>query len=177
MIRWMVWTLAGLLIGVLAHLISVVVLPRLSTQTGFQRAAAVAGTNGFNVFQADKTPLPLPDPEMISAFCRYNLVDGPIKLTVPVGADFLAISFYTSAGLNYYALTDRAAANGVIDLNLYTPAQLAQVRAKEGPDQPGSPRLQAASERGIVVLRALIPEPGEGAQIQLALSSAHCGPA
>jgi uncharacterized membrane protein len=177
MMRWMLWSLAGVLIGIAAHLVSVIALPRLSAQTGFQRAAAAARTEGFTVLAADKTPLPSPDPAITSAFCRYNLGEGALHLHVPVGTGFLSISFYTSAGLNYYALTDRAAANGVIDLNLYTAAQLAQVRANEGPDQPGALRLQAPQERGLVVLRALVPEPGEKTQTELVLSSARCGPA
>ncbi len=174
MMRFLLWSLAGVLIGILAHILSVIALPRLSTQAGFQRVASIARMDGFTIVPADRTPLPLPDPAIIAAFCRYNLGDGPLKLHVRVATGFVSISFYTSAGLNYYALTDRAAADGVIDINLYTAAQLAQVRANEGPDQPGAPRLQAPQERGLVVLRALIPESGEKAEVEKLLAAATC---
>ncbi|CAM5770044.1 hypothetical protein LMIY3S_03040 [Labrys miyagiensis] len=177
MMRWFLWSLAGLLLGVLAHLVSIIALPRLSAQTGFQRIANVARADSFTLLTADKTPLPRPDPAIVTAFCRFNLANGAMRLHVPLTSGFLSISFYTSAGLNFYALTDRAAANGAIDLTLYTPAQLAQVRANEGPDQPGALRLQAPQERGLVALRALIPEPGEKAETERALSAARCGPA
>ena len=177
MMRWFLWSLLGVLVGILAHLLSVIALPRLSTQTGFERIAAIIGGNGFTVVPAEKTPLPMPDPAITSAFCRYNLASSAVRLHVPISSGFLSISFYTTAGLNFYSLTDRAAANGAIDLTLYTSAQLAQVRANEGPDLPGVLRLQAPQEKGLVVLRALIPEPGEKAQTQLALSDASCGPA
>jgi uncharacterized membrane protein len=177
MMRWFLWSLVGVLLGIFAHLVSVIALPRLSTQAGFQRVAALAKAEGFTILAADKTPLPEPDPAIVTAFCRYNLDGGAIRLHVPVTSGFLSISFYTSAGLAFYSLTDRAAADGAIDLGLYTAAQLALVRANEGPDQPGALRLQAPQERGLVVLRALIPEPGEQAEIERVLGQAHCGPA
>lgn len=175
MMRWFLWSLVGVLIGILAHLVSVIALPRLSAQTGFQRIGVMAKADGFAILPADKTPLPMPDPAIITAFCRYDLAGGAVRLHVPVPSGFLSISFYTTAGLNFYALTDRAAANGAIDLTLYTPAQLAQVRANEGPDQPGAPRLQAPQDRGLVALRALIAEPGEKAETERALTAARCG--
>lgn len=177
MIRWLLWTLAGVLIGIVVHLATIIALPRLSAQTGYQRAEAVSATTGFTVLSADKTPLPSPDPAIVTAFCRYDLGNGAMHLHVPVNAGFLSISFYTPAGLNYYALTDRAAANGVIDLGLYTPSQLALARAQEGPDLPGDLRLQAPQQRGLVVLRALIPEPGAKAEVERGLAGATCGAA
>jgi uncharacterized membrane protein len=175
MMRWMLWSLAGVLIGILAHLLSVIALPNLSARTGFERIAPLATADGFTILSADRTPLPLPDPAIVTAFCRYDLAGGPIHLHAPVGAGFLSVSLYTEDGLNFYALTDRAAASGAIDLRLYTPGQLARIRADEGPDLPGALRLQAPGERGLAVLRALIPEPGQKDETESLLAQAHCG--
>jgi uncharacterized membrane protein len=173
-IRWLLWTLAGLLIGVVVHLTTIVTLPRLSGQTGFQRASAIAPLGRFVVLTADKTPLPLPDPAIVTAFCRYDLADGPVHVHVPLNAGFLSVSFYTPAGLNFYTLTDRAGANGALDMTLFTLAQLAEIRAKQGPDLPVALRLQAPEPTGLIVVRALVPEPTQQADVERGLEPASC---
>lgn len=174
MTRWLLWTLAGLLVGLLVHLTTIIAMPRLSGQTGFQRAAAIAPLGRFVALPADRTPLPLPDPAIVTGFCRYDLSEGPAHIHVPLNAGFLSVSFYTAEGLNFYTLTDRAAANGALDMTLFTLAQLAEIRAKQGPDLPGALRLQAPVPTGLVLVRALVPEPTQQAEVERALAPATC---
>jgi uncharacterized membrane protein len=175
MMRWLLWTVAGLLLGIGVHLVTIITLPRLTTQSGFQRATAVASLGSFAVLTADKTPLPLPDPAIVTAFCRYDLGTGAIGVHVPTGQAFVSASFYTPAGLNYYALTDRSSAGRAIDLTLLTAAQLAEAAARRGPDSPNELRVQAPQRLGIIVVRALVTEPGALADVEDSLAAAHCG--
>jgi uncharacterized membrane protein len=88
---------------------------------------------------------------------------------------FVSVSLYTPDGLNYYSLTDRSAAGDAIDLTLFTAAQLADARSREGPDIPGSLRVEAPQRNGMISLRALVTEPGNLAEVQRHLAAASCG--
>ncbi|MDQ0394552.1 DUF1254 domain-containing protein [Labrys monachus] len=177
MMRWLLWSVAGLLMGLAVHLITIIVLPGLGARSGFQRAAAVAPLGRFVVLTADKTPLPYPDPGVVTALCRYDLAAGAVRLHVPGGMSFVSVSLYTPDGLAYYSLTDRAAAGDAIDLTLFTPALLAETRSREGADTPGSLRVEAPQGNGMVSLRALVTEPGRLPEVERQLETATCATA
>jgi len=174
MMRLLLWSAAGLLMGLAVHLITIVALPKISTQSGFQRASAVAPLGRFIVLTADKTPLPLPDPGVVTALCRYDLDAGAMHLHVPGEMNFVSVSLYTPDGLTFYSLTDRSAAGDAIDLTLFTAAQLADTRSREGPDVPGSLRVESPQRKGIVSLRALLAEPGTLPDVKQQLETASC---
>jgi uncharacterized membrane protein len=174
MMRLLLWSAVGLLTGLAVHLITIVALPRITTQSGFQRASAVAPVGRFIVLTADMTPLPLPDPGVVTALCRYDLDAGAMHLHVPGEMSFISVSLYTPDGLTFYSLTDRSAAGDAIDLTLFTAAQLADTRSREGPDVPGSLRVEAPQHRGMILLRALLTEPGTLPDVKRQLAAATC---
>ena len=89
MIRWLLWLLAGALLGGIVHLVAVLILPRTATQDAYSRLAPIAPVNAVTAVP-QPTPqnevMPFMDPAFASAVCRYDLASGPIKLTVPVSA-------------------------------------------------------------------------------------------
>ena len=87
MIRWLLWLLAGVLLGGIVHLVAVLILPRTATQDAYSRLTPVAPVNAVaSVPQPSpqSEAMPFMDPAFATAVCRYDLSDGPIKLTVPV---------------------------------------------------------------------------------------------
>src|ERR1700748_907522 len=105
MIRWLLWLLAGVLLGGIVHLVAVLVLPRTATQDAYTRLTPVASVNVVTQLP-EPTPqdsvLAFMDPAFASAVCRYDLGSGLIKLTVPISAAYTSVSFYTRHGVAYY---------------------------------------------------------------------------
>jgi uncharacterized membrane protein len=99
--------------------------------------------------------------------CRYDLSRGPLKFSV---------SFYTRTDVAYYAINDRAAGRRVIELDLMTAAQRAELPENE--DITAADRLIVASPTttGLIVIRALAPETGWVPAARSALASAQCRP-
>src|SRR5205085_602548 len=127
---WLLWLLGGLLLGGIVHLATVLLLPRTATQDAYTRLSATAPANSIVPLPAptpDDAVLPFMDPAFATAVCRYDLADGPLKLRVPVSQAYTAVSFYTRAGVAYYAINDRAAGRRTIELDLMTTAQRAEV--------------------------------------------------
>ena len=106
------------------HFATVIVLPRTATQDAYARLVADhSGQCGHAAARADlgsQTLMPLMDPAMATAVCRYDLSKGPLKVTVPVSPAYTSISFYTRSDVAYYAINDRAAGRRVIELDLMT---------------------------------------------------------
>ena len=169
MIRWSLWLLAGALLGGIVHLVAVLILPRTATQDAYSRLSPIAPVNAVAALP-QPTPqsevMPFMDPAFASAVCRYDLDSGPIKLTVPITPAYTSVSFYTR----------RSAGRRQIELQLMTAAQRADLPEEE--DVTAADRLivESPSGTGLIVMRALAPEPGLMPVAQTALSRATCKP-
>ena len=126
MIRWLLWLLAG--VAARRH------------RASRRGADAAAHRNAGCLFAAhpdrpgqygraaarSPTPqnalMPFMDPAFAAAVCRYDLANGPLKLTAPISPAYTSVSFYTRRGVAYYAINDRAAGRRHIELDLMTAA-------------------------------------------------------
>jgi uncharacterized membrane protein len=134
MIRWAFAIIGGALLGGVVHLVSVLVLPRVATLDAYSRLAPITKLNAVTALPAAEpgnAPMPFMDPAFASAACRYDLSNGPIKLTVPVSQAYTSVSFYTRNDVAYYAINDRSAGRRVIELDLMTAAQHAELPEDE----------------------------------------------
>jgi uncharacterized membrane protein len=179
MIRWLLWLLAGALLGGIVHLVAILILPNTATQDAYSRFAAIMPANKVTPVQ-QPTPqnevLPFMDPATAIAVCRYDLSDGPIKLTVPVSAAYTSVSFYTRRSVAYYAINDRAAGRRLIELLLMTSDQRSELPEDE--DVTAADRLivESPSNAGLILLKALAPEPGLMPAARAVLERATCQP-
>ncbi len=178
MIRWLLWLLGGLLLGGIVHLGSVLLLPRTATQDAYTRIAAVVPENSMIALPAptpDEAALPFMDPAFATAVCRYDLAGGPIKLRVPVSQAYTSVSFYTRSGVAYYAINDRAAGRRVIELDLMTATQRAEIPEDEEVTAADRLIVVAKTPTGLILVRTMGPEPGLMPMARRALAQSQCG--
>jgi uncharacterized membrane protein len=177
MIRWLLLTFTGVMLGAIVHLATVLYLPRTATNDAYSRLAANAPVNSM-VPMAQPTPasavVPFMDPACAAAVCRYDLSNGPIKLRAPVSQAYTSVSFYERFGAAYYANTDRAAGRRVIELDLMTEKQRALVPEDEEVTAADRLIVESPTLTGLIVVRALIPEPSLLPMAQRAVASARC---
>ena len=121
--------------------------------------------------------LPFMDPAFAVAVCRYDLGNGPMKLTAPVSLAYTSVTFYTRYGVAYYGINDRAAGRCQIELDLMTTPQ--HDAMPEEADVTAADRLiiESPTATGLIVLRALSPEPSLMPMARAALAGARCRPA
>lgn len=177
MIRWLFAILGGVLLGGVVHLVSVLALPRVATLDAYSRLAPLTKLNAVTAIPPvapNSAPMPFMDPAFAVAVCRYDLSDGPIKLTVPVSQAYTSVSFYTRSEVAYYAINDRSAGRRVIELDLMTDVQRAELPEEE--DVTAADRLIISSPTltGLIVLKALAPEAGLMGQAQSSLAASKC---
>ncbi|EJN12396.1 putative integral membrane protein [Bradyrhizobium sp. YR681] len=179
MIRLAFTILAGVVLGLVVHLVSVLALPRIATQDAYSRLTPMTRLNGVTqlpLADPNTSPMPFMDPAFALAICRYDLSDGPIKLTVPVSQAYTSVSFYTRNEIAYYAINDRSAGKKVIELDLMTEAQHNGLPEDEEVTAADRLIIDSPSTTGLIVMKALAAEPGLMPQAQGSLAAASCGP-
>jgi uncharacterized membrane protein len=177
MIRLIFTIVAGVLLGGVVHLVSVLALPRIASQDAYSRLTSMTEPNAVTALPlADpgNTLMPYMDPAFATAVCRYDLSGGPIKLAVPVSQAYTSVSFYTHSDVAYYAINDRSAGKKVIELNLMTEAQHADLPEDEDVTAADRLIIDSPTSTGLIVLKALAAEPGMMPQAQASLATATC---
>jgi uncharacterized membrane protein len=177
MIRILFTIIAGVLLGGVVHLVSVLALPRIATQDAYSRLTPLTKLNAVTPLpQADpnNAPMPFMDPAFAIAVCRYDLTGGTIKLTVPVSQAYTSVSFYTRNEVAYYAINDRSAGRKVIELDLMTETQHSALPEDEEVTAADRLIIDSPTETGLIVMKALAPEPGLMPQAQTSLAASSC---
>jgi uncharacterized membrane protein len=168
---------AGVVLGAIVHLTTIMLLPRTASQDAYARLTPIAPVNTVAALPPptpDGARMPFMDPAFVGAVCRYDLSQGPLKLTVPVITGYTSVSFYTRYDVSYYAINDRAAGRRTIELDLMTADQRAQIPDEE--DVTAADRLivESPTLTGLIAIRALTPEPGLLPMARAAISAARC---
>ena len=179
MMRVALWLLGALLLGGIVHLATVLLLPRMASQDAYARVTAIAPVNSVIPVPPptpEKAVMPFMDPAFAVSVCRYDLSRGPLKFSVPISQAYTSVSFYSRTDVAYYAINDRAAGRRVIELDLMTAAQRAELPENE--DITAADRLIVASPTttGLIMIRALAPEMGWIPAARNALAAAQCRP-
>ena len=179
MIRMVLWLMGAVLLGGIVHLATVLLLPSMATQDAYARVSTIAPVNTVVPIPAptpEQAVMPFMDPAFAVSVCRYDLSRRAIRFSVPVSPAYTSVSFYTRSDVPYYAINDRAAGRRVIELDLMTVAQRAAM--PEDQDVTRADRLIVASPTttGLIVIRALAPEPAWLPAARNALAAAQCRP-
>ncbi len=177
MIRLLFTIIAGALLGGVVHLVSVLALPRIATQDAYSRLTPITTLNSviaLPLADPNNALMPFMDPAFAIAICRYDLSAGPIKLAVPVSQAYTSVSFYTRNEVAYYAINDRSAGRKVIELDLMTEAQHADLPEDEDVTAADRLIIDSPTATGLIVLKALAPEPGLMPQAQGSLAASSC---
>jgi uncharacterized membrane protein len=176
-IRLVFTIIAGVLLGGIVHLVSVLALPRIATQDAYSRLTPMTKLNAVTALplaDPNNTTMPFMDPAFAVAICRYDLGGGPIKLAVPVSQAYTSVSFYTRNDVAYYAINDRSAGRKVIELDLMTEDQHADLPEDEDVTAADRLIIDSPTTTGLIVVKALAPESGLMAQAQASLAASSC---
>jgi len=169
--------IAGVLLGLIVHLVSVLALPRIASQDAYSRLTPSTKLNAVTqlpVADPSYALMPYMDPAFAVAVCRYDLSNGSIKLTVPVSQAYTSVSFYTRNEVAYYAINDRSAGKKVIELDLMTEAQHNELPEDEEVTSADRLIIDSPTSTGLIVMKALAPEPGLMPQAQASLAASSC---
>jgi uncharacterized membrane protein len=172
--RLLIATLCGLVLAVGVHIMAILASPYLAEQDAFAKVQPTLAAETAQIISAPgggNTWLPLPDPAVAVAACAFDLRDGPMRVAAKIGSLFLSFSFHTETGGVFFAVTDRAAVRGELEIVAMTARQLDEARATEDENEPSRDvRIVAPEQKGFIIVRvaaptaSLRPQAGEAAK-------------
>lgn len=171
---------AAAILAALVHLVVVLVAPFVAARDSFSRLAALGALNqtvALSRAGPSEKLLPYADPAVATAFCRFDLALGPIRIRAPATRAFGSISFHTHRGLVFYALTDRAATHGLIDVVLGTPEEVRALAEHDDEEAPSHDlRVAAPAREGYVLARVFSEFPSLYPEAQAKAGQLTCVP-
>jgi len=152
-------------VAALTHLVVVLLIPEFAEKDAFSRVSTLGAVNDTALLPAadsGERQFPFLDPAFAGAICRYDLSNGPLRVTLPLGRPgFVSLSFHSRRGVTFFALTDRAATQGKLEAIVVTPAELRVLEAHDDEENPSQDlRILSPTTEGFALARALAELPG-----------------
>ena len=169
----------ALIVAGIVHIATILALPQVSGKNAAQRLLAAGPVNTLETLatapsEADPL-LPFADPAAVTAVCRFDIEDGPVRLRVPTGESFLSVVILSPTGRVLLALTDRAATRRLLNLVLLTAEQQRQIESQDPDDEPVQElRVRLAATTGVAVIRTLALREADRRPAAAALARASC---
>lgn len=177
MIRTALWVLGGLMLGGIIHIIAVILVPDFTADDAWTRVAAFGPDGRFNLMppvEPGAEPLPMLDPTMAHAVCRFRLEDGPVRLDAEIPETFWSFSLFNRRGETTYSFNDRTSGEGKLAMLVLTRAQLSVLRENPPDDLESLIVIETEDSHVFALLRAFAPDLTDRTGIRTALRAAKC---
>lgn len=176
--RFLIATLCGLVLAVGVHIVSILATPHLAEDDAFAKIQPTLTAETAQMISAPgaaDTWLPFPDPAVAVAACAFDLRDGPMRVAAKTGVDLLSFSFHKKTGGIFFAVTDRAAVRGELEIVAMTARQLDEARAAEDENEPSRDvRIVAPEQQGFVIVRVAAPTASQRPLAEQAAKAVSC---
>lgn len=158
--RFLLWVLAGAMLGGLIHLVVILTLPGMATRDLWHRLAALEAVETFKVLEdiAPGAPNPLGlDPELVYGLCQLDLRDGPGIVNGQLPLAFWSVAVFNRQGHVIYATTNRSGSGEAIDMGIFNPVQTRLLAEQRFEIADGLLLVEAPGNDVMVVLRLAPP--------------------
>lgn len=176
--RFLLATLCGLVLAAGVHIVIVLAAPLFAERDAFARLRDTVTAEQAQIVAAPgigRTWLRHPDPAVAVAACAFDLADGPVRVSSRTGTLFESISLHAKGGSVFFAVTDRAAVRGELELVVMTRRQLDEALAEEDEDEPSRDvRVVAPRREGFVIVRVAAPFPSQRREAEEAAKAVSC---
>jgi uncharacterized membrane protein len=177
-VRTLLYAVAGLLLGLLIHLVVILTLPLLAEDSvAKQIALAAPQINKPVLLAAAKTgadnPLHL-DPDLAYSVCRLDLRQGPGEVTGTLPASFWSVAVYDSTGTVIYSTTNRDGIGQNLDVGIFDTAQTRLLAEQKIDIDAGLLIVESGSDDVFAVVRLAPPQPAVRARYEAQLSQLGC---
>lgn len=172
--------IAALVIAGIIHIAAILGLPYLAPKDAWDRLSSLAEPNSLEVLpqaSPDQQTLPMMAPDMRYAICRYDVSEGPIRLSTQILDDLWVIALYTPLGENYYTISGGDLKRSKVEMVISTQAEtLMRLEADATEASEDTVIVKAPEKTGIAMIRVPLRGPAYAERVALALKRASCSP-
>lgn len=148
------WGGVTLAVAVVSHFMFVAALPTAIMTVLLGRGSAQIGANAIvHPEKIDQTSrlVVRPAPDLAYSTCVFDLADGAVAVTLHRSATYASVSFFADDTVNFFALNDREVVGEKMEVVLVRAGDTATVIPQ------GAIRVEAPSNKGLVLWRRVIP--------------------
>ena len=172
------WLAAGLLLGAIIHLITILAMPLLSEHKAWDRIADNYQLNTMTILPRitpDIQPLPFMAPDIRYAICKYNVKNRPLLVHANLLNELWSIAIFNRRGENVYTLSGNDLKSRDVEIKISLAANdilKLGFRANDLYDQ-GIP-VKVMESEGLVMVRASVLSDAYVQQANINLGLAKC---
>lgn len=177
MLRTGLYVVAGVLLGLMIHLVVILILPSISPNAASARIAAIDALNTTTLIPVPASGEPNPlhlDPDLSYAVCRLDLSNGPGELTGTLPLAFWSVAVYDTAGTVIYSTTNRDGIGQTLDLGIFDQAQTRLLAEQKIDISPGLLIVEAKTDEVFAVVRLAPPHSSMRARYEAQLQRLAC---
>jgi uncharacterized membrane protein len=170
------WVFGGVVAGGILHIVCVFSIPRLAERDAWTLLSANVKPNTLVVAdEKNQIRLPFTPPEVISAYCLFDLSQRNIIVTTPLREESWSLAVSTPSGENFYLATGLDAKKPEVRLLIIRRDRLSDEASTEKTDEGDDQNIIVSPGRtGIVAIRAPLRSESFRAEITDALRKARC---
>jgi uncharacterized membrane protein len=178
MLKLLLAVLVGLVGAALLHLIIILALPHFTGRDAFTRVVMEGDPDRFHPLDAspDAAGLANADPYIRTAVCPISMDQQPARLMASGDAPFWSLAIFDSASNEIFSMNDHTAVDGVLDVVVASPVQLAAIRKASPPELEQTILVETTQSEGYAILRAMAPRPSFLQAASDFLGGASCAP-
>jgi len=178
MLKLVLAVLVGLVGAALLHLIIILSLPHFTGRDAFTRVVMEGDPDRFHPLNAspDAAGLANADPYIRTAVCPITMDQQPARLMASGDVPFWSLSVFDSASNEIFSMNDRTAIDGVLDVVVAAPVQLAAIRKASPPELDQTILVETTQPEGYAILRTMAPQPSFEDAASAFLAGASCTP-
>ena len=167
--QWAALVAIALGTAALVHAATLAYVPRLVMNSVMAKMGAPNTMHHAPRATAASHGVVRPSPDLLYSSCPFDLSAGPLHVHAPVPpGTYWSVSAYDDTTNNFFALNDRQAGAGAVDLLIVS-------QGESRPAAAGGMRIAASpSKTGVVLLRTLINDEKRFAAIDRARRQATC---
>ncbi|MCF6325811.1 MAG: hypothetical protein L3J21_00810 [Devosiaceae bacterium] len=177
MFRALMWIIAGGVLGIVVHLVTILSLPSLASESVWDRVLSLDSFEKIvvldDVSYSSPNPLQL-DPELLYGICRLDLNNGVGVLSAQMPSDFWSVSVFDAQGVAVYGTTNRSIVGQSLKLGIFNDEQIKMLSDQELNIEEGLLIVESELNDVFVVLRVAPPHPALKQRYREQLEKAVC---
>ncbi len=176
--RILFWAIATVMLAGATHLAVVLFTPDISMASLIGRITAATAVNRMVVLEPEETATLVHEinPDLAYAVCPYDIADNDLQITLEIPDTYWSISIYNERGDNIYTLNDRQAGASYLVLRLVQKASASDETLVPSLTEGNAVVVRTSSLRGVIMLRAMVPNGAYRQRIRDTLNASRCAP-
>jgi len=115
------WLVAGLILGVIIHLVTILSLPHLSEHKAWDRVGNSYPVNSMTILppiSPDAQPLPFMAPDIRYAVCKYDVSKEPLLVRTNLLNEMWSVAVFNQQGSNIYTVSGANLRSSNVDIKI-----------------------------------------------------------